>query len=87
MTHSIHFQYLNERGGNSINYVFFSTHFPTEMILVAAFGVGIVILFAVTASIFLHRIRANVQSKTTRPQVSDELEGELLLQSDADATV
>lgn len=57
------------------------------MILVAAFGVGIVILFAVTASIFLHRIRVNALSKTTHLQVSDELEGELLLQSDDDVTV
>lgn len=59
------------------------------MILVAAFGVGIACLFAVMASIFLRRIRANANasSKRTSLQVSDELEGELLLQSDADLTV
>lgn len=57
------------------------------MILVAAIVAVVVVLFALLAAIFLYRKRANASSKAAYLHVSDELEGEFLLQSDADEDV
>lgn len=73
---------------NSFIFSIYPTRFPTAMWLVAAFGAFIVIVSAVVAVIFRRRIRAaNATNNPVRLHVSDELEGEFLLQSDDDISV
>lgn len=57
------------------------------MILFAAVGAVIVILFAFVAFIFWRCKRTNAFCKPVRLHITDELEGELLLQSEGDADV
>lgn len=57
------------------------------MTLLAAVGVMVVILCAIGALMFWRRRHADEPNKPVRLQLTDDLEGELLLQSDEEADV